>query len=257
MGFRFRKSKNLGGGFRLNISKSGIGGSWGVKGFRFTRKCNGGYRATCSIPGTGISYTKDIKVKNNTTEENNGCQGCALLLFGILFGVIMTILTLKDSEQPRPSSSITSPTNTTKHSTSIVEYKTLNIVHPFRVWKDKNGQKVKAQLVQIAGENVTLRNENERKTFKLKNFSEKDQRFLLALQNFDDTSVSRDSHFEIRTWNPWGLPKFKARLIDASPDWIILERKGKLEIYSRSDFSALDLKYFRKIGWHDRIKSKK
>ncbi len=32
MGFRYRKSINLGGGFRINLSKSGIGYSWGVKG---------------------------------------------------------------------------------------------------------------------------------------------------------------------------------------------------------------------------------
>ena len=61
MGFRFRKSKNLGGGFRLNMSKSGIGGSWGVKGFRVTKKAKGGFRTTTSIPGTGISYSSDSK----------------------------------------------------------------------------------------------------------------------------------------------------------------------------------------------------
>ena len=34
MGFRVRKSINLGGGFRINLSKSGIGYSWGTKGYR-------------------------------------------------------------------------------------------------------------------------------------------------------------------------------------------------------------------------------
>ena len=34
MGFRFRKSIKLGGGFRLNLSKSGFGISGGVKGAR-------------------------------------------------------------------------------------------------------------------------------------------------------------------------------------------------------------------------------
>ena len=34
MGFRYRKSINLGGGFRINLNKSGIGYSWGVKGSR-------------------------------------------------------------------------------------------------------------------------------------------------------------------------------------------------------------------------------
>ena len=37
MGFRYRKSINLGGGFRINLSKSGIGYSWGVRGYRVTK----------------------------------------------------------------------------------------------------------------------------------------------------------------------------------------------------------------------------
>ena len=31
MGFRFRRSINLGGGFKINLSKSGIGYSWGPR----------------------------------------------------------------------------------------------------------------------------------------------------------------------------------------------------------------------------------
>ena len=58
MGFRFRKSVNF-GPLRINFSKSGIGYSIGGKGFRFTKKANGGTRTTASIPGTGISYVKD------------------------------------------------------------------------------------------------------------------------------------------------------------------------------------------------------
>jgi hypothetical protein len=59
MGFRFRKSVNLGGGFRANFSKSGTGFSWGTKGVRFTKKAGGGTRTTLSIPGTGISHVSD------------------------------------------------------------------------------------------------------------------------------------------------------------------------------------------------------
>lgn len=61
MGFRFRKSINLGKGFRVNLSKSGPGFSWGTKGFRLTKKAGGGFRSTAYIPGTGMSYTKDFK----------------------------------------------------------------------------------------------------------------------------------------------------------------------------------------------------
>ncbi|WP_105204573.1 DUF4236 domain-containing protein [Neobittarella massiliensis] len=58
MGFRFRKSINLGGGFRINLSKSGVGYSWGVPGYRTTHSANGKKRKTYSIPGTGLSYTQ-------------------------------------------------------------------------------------------------------------------------------------------------------------------------------------------------------
>ena len=108
MGFRFRKSINLGGGFRVNLSKSGVGYSWGTKGVRFTKTAKGKRRTTLSIPGTGISYvtesngTKIIaprQPKNTTnipalTPDNNENGGNGMvwirfiicLLFGI-FGV--------------------------------------------------------------------------------------------------------------------------------------------------------------------------
>ena len=59
MGIRFRKSINLGGGLRINISKSGVGYSWGGKGFRITKTAKGKTRRTYSVPGTGISYVKE------------------------------------------------------------------------------------------------------------------------------------------------------------------------------------------------------
>lgn len=108
MGFRFRKSINLGGGFRVNLSKSGVGYSWGTKGVRFTKTAKGKRRTTLSIPGTGISYvtesngtqiTAPRQPKNTTnfpapTPDNNENGGNGMvwikfiicLLFGI-FGV--------------------------------------------------------------------------------------------------------------------------------------------------------------------------
>lgn len=49
MGFRYRKSFRLGGGFRINISGSGVGYSWGVPGYRITKTANGKIRQTASI----------------------------------------------------------------------------------------------------------------------------------------------------------------------------------------------------------------
>jgi hypothetical protein len=70
MGLKFRKSINLGGGFRVNLSKSGVGYSWGVPGYRITKTANGKTRKTYSIPGTGISYV-DEKSKRNVTQNKN------------------------------------------------------------------------------------------------------------------------------------------------------------------------------------------
>ena len=38
MEFRYRKSINLGGGFRINLSKSGIEYSWGTKGLELPNR---------------------------------------------------------------------------------------------------------------------------------------------------------------------------------------------------------------------------
>ena len=71
MGFRFRKSINVGGGFRINLSKTGIGYSWGVKGYRITKTATGGVRSTASIPGTGISHVVERGGKKQTTPVDN------------------------------------------------------------------------------------------------------------------------------------------------------------------------------------------
>lgn len=71
MGFRFRKSIKLGGGFRVNLSKSGIGYSWGVPGYRITRTANGRTRKTYSIPGTGISYVDESRKRSKCSHKSN------------------------------------------------------------------------------------------------------------------------------------------------------------------------------------------
>ena len=69
MGFRYRKSINLGGGFRINISKSGVGYSWGVKGYRVTKTAKGTVRTTASIPGTGISFVEETRQNGTGTPQ--------------------------------------------------------------------------------------------------------------------------------------------------------------------------------------------
>ena len=98
MGFRFRKSIKA-GPLKINMSKSGIGYSVGGKGFRVTKKVGGGTRTTASIPGTGISYTKDSGGKKNariktsvkssgtytpSSQNKTGCLPAALWVVGAL-----------------------------------------------------------------------------------------------------------------------------------------------------------------------------
>lgn len=74
MGVRFRKSIKA-GPIRVNFSKSGVGYSVGGKGFRVTKKANGGVRTTTSIPGTGVSYVKDHGSSKRRSAGKNTTNG--------------------------------------------------------------------------------------------------------------------------------------------------------------------------------------
>ncbi len=60
MPFRFRKSIKILPGIHLNVSKSGIGASIGVRGARYSVHSSGRRTASVGIPGTGLSYTKTL-----------------------------------------------------------------------------------------------------------------------------------------------------------------------------------------------------
>jgi hypothetical protein len=60
MGFRFRKSVGLGKLARVNLSKSGLGLSVGVRGARVNLPSRGKPNATIGIPGTGLYYQTPI-----------------------------------------------------------------------------------------------------------------------------------------------------------------------------------------------------
>ena len=73
MGFRFRKSINI-GGFRINLSKTGIGYSFGFPGMRVTKLANGRNKLTFSIPGTGISHVTETKGNYNENNANDSYE---------------------------------------------------------------------------------------------------------------------------------------------------------------------------------------
>ena len=57
MGLRFRRSVRLFPGVRINLSRSGISTSVGVRGAHVTVGA-AGTRTTVGLPGTGLSYTR-------------------------------------------------------------------------------------------------------------------------------------------------------------------------------------------------------
>ena len=105
MGLNFRKSINLGKGFKLNIGKKSVGISGGVKGARVSINSSGRKTATFSIPGTGLSYTVNLgkqksskkKGSASTTDEDdtptniniNGFTAILLLVIVILLLIII------------------------------------------------------------------------------------------------------------------------------------------------------------------------
>ena len=87
MGLNFRKSINLGKGFKLNIGKKSVGISGGRK------------TATFSIPGTGLSYTMNLGKKksskkkgSNTKNDDNTNGGNSNGLTVVLLIIIVILL---------------------------------------------------------------------------------------------------------------------------------------------------------------------
>ena len=58
MGWRFKKPINFGSGFRLNLSKRGIGMSWGFPMFRTGISSDGRRYIWITVPRTGLSWVK-------------------------------------------------------------------------------------------------------------------------------------------------------------------------------------------------------
>lgn len=74
MGFRFRKSKKILPGVRLNFSNKSVGVSLGGKRARVPVNSSGRKTYSASIPGTGISYVKTSSGKH-TSGQNHSASG--------------------------------------------------------------------------------------------------------------------------------------------------------------------------------------
>lgn len=93
MGFRFQKRLKILPGVTLNISKSGVSTSVGVKGARATFG-KGKPRTTVGIPGSGLSHTK-VHTTSATTPSNapnQGRSGIGKLLLWSIAGTFILLL---------------------------------------------------------------------------------------------------------------------------------------------------------------------
>ena len=117
MGFRYRKSIKM-GPFRLNLSKSGIGYSVGVKGYQVTKTATGRTRTTVSIPGTGISHVtetktqprpaaKPVQVKEQEKKPAPKWVKWALAAFAVY--VVVALFVGCAADEPEPSISVVPP----------------------------------------------------------------------------------------------------------------------------------------------------
>jgi Protein of unknown function (DUF4236) len=57
-GLRFQKRIRLPLGFRVNLSKTGVGWSGGLFGFRFGRDARGKKYQSVNLPGSGFTYKR-------------------------------------------------------------------------------------------------------------------------------------------------------------------------------------------------------
>lgn len=85
MGFRFFKRIKIIPGVTLNVSKSGLSTSVGVKGAHVTLG-HGQERTTVGIPGTGVSYT-DVQRDKPNTEASKPSRSGAWWIAGIGAGL--------------------------------------------------------------------------------------------------------------------------------------------------------------------------
>ena len=75
MGFRFRKSKKILPGVRLNFSNKSVGVSLGGKHARVSVNSSGRKTYSASIPGTGISYVKTSSGKHTSEQNHSASEG--------------------------------------------------------------------------------------------------------------------------------------------------------------------------------------
>jgi hypothetical protein len=95
MAWNFRKSLRF-GPLRINLSKSGVGYSFGLPGYRLGRSAKGQKYQSVNIPGTGIYRRDYLSTQSNVTPRLSGTSWfvapklyvLGLLLLVVVWGII-------------------------------------------------------------------------------------------------------------------------------------------------------------------------
>lgn len=93
MGFRFRKTKALGKGARLNIGKGTIGASLGPKGSTVSVGKRGVY-GNVGIPGTGLSFRQKLDGKLDS-DNSSGEVTFGQKAFGFVGMMVPLVIALR------------------------------------------------------------------------------------------------------------------------------------------------------------------
>lgn len=93
---RFKKSKKIAPGVKLNVSNKSVGVSVGGKGVHHSVSSSGRKTTTVSAPGTGLSYVKTSgggsRKRKSSKKAQSGTVGCGTILLGfILFFLIVGV----------------------------------------------------------------------------------------------------------------------------------------------------------------------
>ena len=99
MSFHLRKTFNLGNGIRFNLSKSGVGWSWGNHFFRKTYTSKNKTLTTLTIPNTDLSYISEKQTKN--VKKQSVILKVFKLLFKFLFFIFILFFNSKNSRKHR------------------------------------------------------------------------------------------------------------------------------------------------------------
>ena len=105
MGLRLFRRIKIAPGITLNLSKSGLSASAGVRGARVTLGPRG-VRRTVGIPGTGISYSENSSLSGSSRkrrsstrptddeahEQVSSAQGCLTIIIALVIVAILAAI---------------------------------------------------------------------------------------------------------------------------------------------------------------------